>query len=196
MTAVKEILAAESTKTGNRWLPLSQLNSRFAERYGISAAAMAQQLSPTASLYDLLATSGQFSLYRTPNPNEFHITPVLPIGKNKPLLKPRNKSTERHQPNRKEPKPGLQTIPEIHSIDDFEAVLVEIIRSLTTNPDAEKVPLATVCNGFLRLYNQPVRILRCKVAPDMTLVELLQTIPGLQVQKEEGIWQIAIVKEA
>jgi hypothetical protein len=194
-TAVEKIVASESARTGNRWLLLYRLNIRLAERYGLSASAMAQQLSQTSSFYDLLATSGQFSLYRTPNPEEFHIAPVLTMRKGKPLLKQGNQSRERHQPDRKEPKPALKTIPAIHSVDDFEAVLVEIIRGLTTNPDSEKVPLATVCHGFLRLYNQPVRTIRRKVAPDMTLVELLQTIPGLQVQKDEGNWQIAIIRD-
>jgi hypothetical protein len=195
LTAVEKIVVSESARTGNRWLSLYGLNIRFAERYGISASAMAQQLSPTASLYNLLATSGQFSLYRTANPDEFHIAPVLPIRKAKPLLKQGNKSTKRPQPERKEPNFGPETIPTINSVDDFEAVLVAIIRSLTTNPDSEKVPLATVCHGFLRLYNQPVRAIRRKVAPDMTLIELLQTIPGLQVQKDEGNWQIALVRD-
>lgn len=192
LTAVKEILAAESARTGHRWLALPQLNRRFAEQYGISASGMAKQLSLTTSLYDLLATSGQFFLYRTPNPEEFHIAPALPIRKDKPLLKQRNQSTIRHQANRKEPKNGPGTIPEINSVDDFEAVLLEIIRSLTTNPDSEKVPLPTVCHKFSSVYQQPIRAVRRKVAPDITLVELLQTTPGLQVQKHESDWHIVL----
>jgi hypothetical protein len=192
LTAVEEIVASESARTGNRWLPVYRLNIRFAERYGLSASAMAQQQSLTSSFYDLLATSGQFSLYRTPNPEEFYIAILIQTRKDKPRLKGKVSSKKRNPSKRKEPKVSFETIPDINSIDDFKAILVEIVRSLTTKTDSQSVPLATVCHVFFGLYKQPIRTIRCTVAPDMQLVDLLQTIPDLQIQKNEGGWQIAL----
>jgi len=42
------------------------------------------------------------------------------------------------------------------------------------------------------LYGHPIRILVRTLCPDMSLVDLLQTIPSLHLQKVDNQWRIAL----
>lgn len=191
LTVVEQIVGAESARTGNRWLALSKLNSLFVELYGISASEMARQESLSSNFYNLLSTSGRFSIYRTPDPDQLYVALLIPnqltpTHKRKPRLK------QRHIPeNRRKNKP--ESIPEINSLDELETALVEIIQSLTIKSDSEYVPLTTIGHTFFQLYQQPIRTIQGKLAPDMTLIELLQTVPELWIRKTDGFWQVSLL---
>ena len=83
-------------------------------------------------------------------------------------------------------------VPEIKSIDDFEFALMEIIKSLTADRPKQFVTIAILSKKFCDYYRQPIRSVRRSVCPDIKLIDLLQTIPNLHLQKVDNDWQIKL----
>jgi hypothetical protein len=83
-------------------------------------------------------------------------------------------------------------LPEIKSINDLEIALIEIIKSLMENHPKKAGTIVLLSRKFHNLYGQPIRTVIRNVCSDMRLIDLLQTIPNLQVQEVENDWQITL----
>jgi hypothetical protein len=87
-------------------------------------------------------------------------------------------------------------LPQIQSVNDLEIVLLKLIKSLTVNQPRKVVTISRLSHKFHDSYKQPLRVVMRNLCPDLKLIELLQTVPGLQVQKVGNDWQIAVEDRA
>ncbi|MBW4695386.1 MAG: hypothetical protein KME27_26860 [Lyngbya sp. HA4199-MV5] len=83
-------------------------------------------------------------------------------------------------------------ISEIKSVSDLEVALTEIVRELTLHKPKQFVTIAALSEKFCAYYKQPIKVVMRNVCPDMKLIELLQTMPGLCVQNVDNDWQIRL----
>jgi hypothetical protein len=89
----------------------------------------------------------------------------------------------------------LCLVPKISSVNDLELALIEIIQSLTATHPNEVVTLTRLSHRFSDRYQQPIRGVRRRVCPDMRLAELLQTVPGFEVQRVNEDWQVSLAHQ-
>jgi hypothetical protein len=81
---------------------------------------------------------------------------------------------------------------DIKSVTDLESAFIEIIKSLTINHPKKIVTIALLSKKIHDYYKQPIRTVIRSVCPDLKLIELLQTIPSLHVQKVDNDWRITV----
>ena len=65
---------------------------------------------------------------------------------------------------------------------------MEIIKSLTVNHPKQFATVSMLSRKFSDYYGQPIRAMVRSVCPDISLIDLLQTIPNLHVQKVNNDW--------
>ena len=70
--------------------------------------------------------------------------------------------------------------------------MIEIINRLTVNHPNKNVTIAALSKKIHDDYKQPIRTVIRSVCPDMKLIELLQSIPSLDVQKVDNDWRITV----
>jgi|GEM_PF-1217929 len=214
---LENFIVLESSRNGNPWTKVAKLTELFYAEYGVSLEEVVRLQGYNDGLRSLFASSKRFSIYSTQIPQEFYIAlfqAVMPsfhqFQKTSIKYRIRIKQPWKvdgrllgtlkaeeaeeilpHQVQRiSEYQPLL--VPEIESVNDLETALVEIIGSLTANHLKKFITISVLSKKFCDCYKQPVRTVIRSVCPDMKLIELLQTIPGLQIQKVNNDWQIAI----
>lgn len=158
--------------------------------------ALLQSVVPT---YQLSLTPIQYQLKRPWKVNKRLLKMLKSEGAEEiPFPASRYHSEEReHYPvpscpaqNALPQKPVL--VSEINSVHDLTLALIEIIKSWTTNNSKKSVTIGILSQNFQIYYQQPIRPVLRKVCPGVKLIELLQTIPNLQVEQVEGDWQITV----
>lgn len=212
---LENFIAQESGRKGNPWISMAQLSELFSQKYGVSPEEVAKVQGYSDSLRSLFISSGRFSIYATPTPQEFYVAlfeAVVPkfyqsqatsieykikrpgkIETN--LLKTLKAEGAEEMPSpqaHRISEARLILVPEIRSVNDLENALIEIIRSVTANDPKKKVTIAVMSKKFGDCYKQPIRTVIRSVCPSLKLIELLQTIPSLHVQKVDNDWQITV----
>lgn len=139
----------------------------------------------------MLEGGKQFSIYGTQAHHDFYVASLKSIvpdcqaqSKTKQPVQRRIKQQAKADPP--------NTAPKIESVGDLEQVLLEIVSSSIANDTASFLTVSALSQQFYDCYRQPIRAVMRTVCSDMTLTELLQVIPGLQSQKAEDGWQVAI----
>ncbi|TVQ56876.1 MAG: hypothetical protein EA366_09395 [Spirulina sp. DLM2.Bin59] len=94
-------------------------------------------------------------------------------------------------PNISKYQPNL--ISEIKSVDDLKFVLMEIIKDLAINHPQQRVTVAILGKSFRNHYQQPIRTMVRNVCPELRLIDLLQTMPNLNVKQVDRDWQITML---
>ncbi len=209
------LIALESGESGNPWVSTTRLTELFCERYGVSPEDVANVQGCGNGLRSLFVRSKQFVIYPTQIPQEFYIalfrvifpdfpqfqaTPVhyrikrpwkvdgrllrvLKAEGAKEISPPLARGICKYQPT---------LVPEIKSVDDLEIALMEIMKGLMINHGRESITIGELGKNFFDYYKQPIRTMMRRVCPEMKLVELLQTIPSLHIQKWDNDWHITI----
>ena len=80
----------------------------------------------------------------------------------------------------------------IKSQDDFKFCLVEIVKYLLSNSPENYVKIDELNKIFYRNYGQYLREVRRNIFPDIKLIDILQTIPELKLEKIKDTWQITL----
>ncbi|VXD16335.1 hypothetical protein [Planktothrix paucivesiculata] len=80
----------------------------------------------------------------------------------------------------------------IQSQDDFKFSLVEIVKYLLSNSPENYVKIDELNKIFYSNYGQYLREVRRNIFPDIKLIDILQTIPELKLEKIEDTWQITL----
>jgi hypothetical protein len=80
----------------------------------------------------------------------------------------------------------------IKSQDDFKFYLVEIVKYLLSNNPGNYIKIDELNKMFYSNYGQYLREVRCNIFPDIKLIDILQTIPELKLEKIEYTWQITL----
>ena len=212
---LENFIALESSRNGNPWISVTTLSELFYEKYGVSPEEVAKVQGYSDSLRSLFTSSRRFSIYGTPTQQEYYITLFQAVFSgfdqsqatsikyriNRPwkvdgsllrMLKAEGaEEILPHQAQRiSEYQPIL--VSEIKSVNDLEVALIEIIKSLTVIYPKKTVTIAVLSKKFCDYYKQPIRSVIRSVCPDTKLIELLQTIPSLYVQKVDNDWQITV----
>ncbi|WRH66021.1 MAG: hypothetical protein RSE13_20355 [Planktothrix sp. GU0601_MAG3] len=81
----------------------------------------------------------------------------------------------------------------IESQDDFKFSLVEIVKTLLGNKK-NYVTIDELNNQFYTNYDQSIKEVRSKIYPNIKLIDLLQTIPELKLEKIQNTWRITLDK--
>lgn len=213
---LENLIVLESCRNGTPWISIAKLAELFYEKYKIPLEEVAKvPQGHKDGLRRLFLSSRRFSIYGTPIPQEFYVallTAIVPSydpNQSSPvqyrIKKPwrvdgnlirmlksegaENKLSRQHQRG-SEHQPILML--KIESVDDLEIVLMEIIKSLTVNHPKQFATVAMLSRKFFDYYGQPIRTTVRSVCPDLKLIDLLQTIHSLQVQKEDNDWQITL----
>lgn len=212
---LEHLIVLESSRNGNPWIHMARLAELFYEKYRLSPEKMAEFQGYNGGLRSLLASAKRFSIYGTQRPQEFYValltnivpshsqnqTGAIQYSIKKPwkvnetlirMLKSEGAEeiSPRHSQRILEYKPLL--IPDIKSVEELEIVLIEIIKSLTINHPKQFATVATLSSKFRDYYGQPIRPVVRSVCPDIRLIDLLQTIPNLHVEKVDNDWQITL----
>lgn len=212
---LENLIALESDKNGNPWIRVTKLAEVFYKKYGVSLEEVAKVQGYKDGLSSFLTSSRRFSIYATPIPQEFYVAllqAVVPgfhqsqASSIKYTIKRpwkvdgslvrmlQDEGTEEILPSQahriSEYQPIL--ISEIKSVTDLKIALREIINSMTENHPKKIVTIALLSKKFHTYYKQPIRTVIRSVCPDLKLIELLQTIPSLHVQKVDNDWQMAV----
>lgn len=87
------------------------------------------------------------------------------------------------------------SLPEIMSADDLKAAIAEIVRWLIRDRRQPLVTVATLSQQFRVSCQEPIRVAIRRVCPDMRLIDLLQTIPKVQVQGVNHTAQITLTNQ-
>ncbi|MEG5046971.1 hypothetical protein [Microcoleus sp. B4-C1] len=210
-------MAIESSRNGNPWISVARLTEIFYKKYGVSLEVVAKVQGYSYGLRSLLTTSGRFSIYGTPIPQEFYVALLQAVV---PSFDKYQATSIKDGMKRKRPKKVDESLPtiveaegaedisprqvqriseyqrililDIKSVNDLEIALIEIIKILMVNQPENFVTIAVLSKKFHDDYKQPIRTVIRSVCPDMKLIEILQTIPSLHVQKLDNDWQITV----
>jgi hypothetical protein len=208
-------IALESGKNDSPWVRVTKISNLFYEKYGVSPEEAFKSLDSRNSLRNFLTNSERFLIYGTPVPQEYYVALSQLVIPSCDQFRATSIPRRRHRPQRidsisqkilemegtEEIRPHqtsriakYQTISpsEIQSIADLEAKLIEIAKSLIGIYPRRTVTLSEVSQKFYEYYKQPVRTIIRNVGSEIKLIELLQTIPGLCIQKVNNEWQITI----
>jgi hypothetical protein len=185
---LETFLALEFNKSGKYWISVTRLIELLSEKYELSLEEVEKAQDYSSILRKILASNRCFSIYGTPAPEEFYIAPlqILFPGFQKPgeteILPCQAQEISEYQPI---------ILSEINSVNDLEKALLEIVKSLK-NDSKKAVTIALLSAKFKDYYQQPIRPILRSVCPDMSLIELLQTIPSIHVQQVNNDWQISV----
>lgn len=194
---------------------MTKLTELFYEKHGVLPEEVAKVQGYSDDLRSLLISSKRFSIYGTQGRQEFYVAlfqAVVPgsyqslarlikyrikrpwkvDGSLLRVLKAEDTEETSPYPVQTIPKHQPTLIPETKSVNDLEVALMEIIKSLTTNHPKEVVTIGVLSEKFCDYYKQPIRTVIRSVCTDMKLIELLQTVPSLHVQKVDNDWQITL----
>ncbi len=211
---LETLIALESDRSGNPWVSVARLSRLLYKKYRVSLEEVAKTQDYGDSLRTLFRSSKRFSIYGTQNPQNFYVAlfqAVIPdssesqatsikhinrtrrLDRNLPRIL-KAKGTEAIQPRSSQRVSQSQPIlaPKIKSADALEIALIEIIKSSIANYPEEFVTISQLSRNFYNCYRQTVRTVVRSVYPDLKLIELLQTIPCLHVQKVDYDWQITL----
>ena len=213
LEALENFTVLESQRSGNPWIRVTRLSELFYEKYGVLLETVAKAQGSHDSLRSLIKSSKRFCIYGTPIPQEFYVAlfqavaPGFQPSQTMPLrcrIK-QCSEVERHvsellqvgdtrenQLDRAQKLPERQasSFPPIQSVNDLEAALIAITKSLVANNPQNYVSIGQLSQKFWGYYMQPIRVVMRSVCPDLKLIELLQVIPALQVKKVENAWQV------
>jgi hypothetical protein len=212
---LENLILLESNRSGKPWISVARLSKLFHEKRGVSLKYIVQAKGYSDSLRSLFTSSKRFSIYGTQAPQEFYIAllhvvvPSCNQNQTKPiqyrikrpwkvdgnLLRTLKAEGAKEIPSRWSQKiPQYQPIlvVEIKSVDDLETVLVEVIKNLTIHLPKRFVTVATLSQKFHDYYKQPIRSVVRSVCPTMKLIDLLQVMPKLHLQKVDNDWQITL----
>ncbi|MEG4533293.1 hypothetical protein [Microcoleus sp. D2_18a_D3] len=210
-------MAIESSRNGNPWISVARLTEIFYKKYGVSLEVVAKVQGYSYGLRSLLTSSGRFSIYGTPIPQEFYVALLQAVV---PSFDEYQATSIKDRMKRKRPEKVYESLPtivkaegtedisprqvqriskyqrililDIKSVNDLEIALIEIIESLMVNQPENFVTIAVLSKKFHEDYKQPIRTVIRSVCPDLKLIEILQTLPSLHVQKVDNDWQITV----
>ena len=203
---LESLIIFESSKNGSPWISIAKLADLFYEKHKVLLEEVAKVQGCKDDLRSLFMHSRRFSIYGTQIPQEFYVALIEAVvpgyGHNQKVAiqcrikKPRRidknlirtlKSEDAEKTFSRQQQRVLECqsilISKIESVDDLESVLMEIIKSLTVNHPKQFATVSTLSRKFSDYYGQPIRPMMRSVCPDISLIDLLQTIPNLQVQK-------------
>jgi hypothetical protein len=206
-------IVLELERSGNSWISVNRLTKLFHNKHGISLEEEIKIQGCSNGLRSLLKSSGRFSIYGSAIPQQFYVAllqrivpsyqqpPTATCYKSKRLLKV-NGLLERVKAESAEENSRCQaplksehclSMPtEIKSVNDLEVALTEIIKHLSGNNPNSSVTIAVLSKNFYYYYKQPIKVVVQSTCPSAKLIELLQTIPSLDVQKVDDAWQVAV----
>lgn len=211
------LIVIESGKNGTPWIRVDKLTELFDKKYGVSLELLAKLPGYSDGLRSLLTSSGRFSIYATPIPQEFYVAllqEVVPSFYQSQATSIEDRIKRKRSEKVDESWPTILQdegaedishrefqiiseyqpilVAEIKSLIELEIALIEIIKSLTANHPKTFVTIAVLSKKFRDYYKQPIRTVIRSVYPNMKLIKLLQTIPSLHVQKVDNDWQITV----
>lgn len=212
---LENLIVIESGKNVNPWIHVTKLTEVFYKKYGVSLEEVAKVQGYSDGLSSIFTSSGRFSIYATQIPQEFYVAFLQAVVPNfhqsqatsikyrikrpwkvdgsllRMLQDSGAEEISPRQVHRISEYPPILVF-DIKSVTDLEIAFLEIIKSLTTNHPKKIVTIAVLSKKFHDYYKQPIRTVMRSVCPDMKLIELLQTIPSLYVQKVDNDWQITV----
>lgn len=208
-----DIILAEQYQVSNTpWTHITRLKEILHERYGIILDFDIQNHGLSNDLKSLLKSSQRFAIYSTAISQEFYVARLRDTVPNhhqnhgKPIQyrikRPwkvdqrlinmlENEGATRLSPRSS---PNTLTHRSAHpltlpsrlvSIDDLELALTEILKHLTHNHPEKATTIAALSKIFYDHYRQPIRTAVRSLCPDMTLMDVLETMPNLEVLEDD-----------
>jgi hypothetical protein len=181
---LEDLIQEETEGSNNPWITRSRLDQLFHQKYG----SPLENLLQTHGYYDLkllLRKTNIFAIYQSPIPQQFYISLLQKTVSGSP-----KSSIPRPIKKNSSYRPKYPT--KIISQDDLKCTLVEMVRNLSRNKTENPITIDQLNNKFYKNYGQNLRDVRRKICPDLNLVNLLQTIPELKLEKINDTWQITL----
>ncbi|MBD2037461.1 hypothetical protein H6F76_21090 [Leptolyngbya sp. FACHB-321] len=211
---LESLIVLELERSGNSWISVARLAKLFHNQYGISLEEKIKIQGYSDGLRSLLKSSRRFSIYSSPIPQQFYVAllqRIVPDFQQPPitttyykserllkidglLKRMKAESTEESSccqaPLKSEHCSSMPT--EIKSVNDLEIALMKIIKNLSENNPKKFVLITVLSRKFYDYYQQPIKAIVKSMCPGIKLIELLKTIPDLDVQKVNHVWQVAV----
>ncbi|MBS0018760.1 MAG: hypothetical protein KFF72_20835 [Arthrospira sp. SH-MAG29] len=181
------------------WISVSQFEDFWDYKYNISPEEVANSAGYT-DLRKFIHSSGRFAIYGTSEHENFYISlaSVFPHCLNyapKPYKRNKRRLIKKkvHKSSQANSTPHL-TIHEIKSVEDFQAALREIIEMKITQNPTVSLTIEVVSNQFYQSYKKPIRVVIKNLCPQLKLIDLLRTIPDIEVNQVDQKWKISLSK--
>lgn len=213
---LEALLNREHQSSGNPWVSIMRLNQLFLEQEGLSLEAQLQIRGHQNGLRTFFHHQRCFAIYGTSSPERFYVAWLLTLVPNAALsqsttyrIKRRWKvdgrlltflkdegATQQTSPSRSTHSPRLCLPPrDIRSSTDLITALRQIIHTSIAQAPNHWMTIGSLSQQFFNQYHHPIRTAVRAWFPDLTLVELLQRIPNLQIQQVDRQWQIMLRHE-
>ena len=211
---LEDFIVLELERSGNSWISVTRFAKLFHNQHGISLEEAVKIQGYSDGLRNLVKNSGRFSIYSSPIPQQFYVAllqRIVPRSQQPKVIKVNYKINrpskvdgllERVRPESAEERLLCQnppksehssnTLTEIKTVNDLEIALIEIIKNLSENNPKNFVLITVLSRNFYDYYKQPIKAVVRNMCPSIKLIELLQAIPSLHVQKVNDVWQVTV----
>ncbi|VXD12853.1 hypothetical protein PL8927_210016 [Planktothrix serta PCC 8927] len=206
---LEDLVEEETESSDHPWITRTLLEQLFHQEYGSTLENILQDYG-YLDLKTFLRTSNIFAIYETPIPHKFYIallrktvpgyrqssssnqsmfyTVKRPWKVDRCLIK--DLQNEGYLPTDTSKQKNISdrsNYPDqIISKDDFKRALIEIVKA------KRFVDFDELNREFYKIYNQSIRGFRLKLFPDLKLIDILQTIPELKLEKIQNTLQITL----
>ncbi|SKB16124.1 hypothetical protein PL11201_80434 [Planktothrix sp. PCC 11201] len=221
---LEDLVEGETESSDHPWLTRTVLEQLFHQKYGSTLENILQDygyfdlktflrkshifaiyetpipqnfyislLRKTVPGYRQSSSSNQSMFYTVKRPWKVEKSTIKDLpnqgySKKSAKVSPKNKSSK---PISKKFNP---TNKKIQSQDDLKFCLVEIVKYLLSNNRENYVKIDEINTIFYSNYGQNLREVRCNIFPDIKLIDILQTIPELKLEKIQNTWRITLGK--
>jgi OST-HTH/LOTUS domain len=206
---LEDLLEEETESSDHPWITRTLLEQLFHQEYGSALENILQDYG-YLDLKTFLRTSNIFAIYETPIPHKFYIALLRKTVPGYRQSSSRNQSmfytvkrpwkvdrclikdlqNEGYLPTDTSKQKNISdrsNYPDqIISKYDFKRALIEIVKAKKT------VDFDELNRDFYKIYNQSIRGFRLKLFPDIKLIDILQTIPELKLEKIQNTLQITL----
>ncbi|MCU0542542.1 MAG: NYN domain-containing protein [Oscillatoriaceae cyanobacterium Prado104] len=182
---LKELIKTEQERTSIQWIKLSRISALFRETYGFALNQIAiHHLLGSKTKDVFLKYPAEFVLHKPSPTSHTYVTLFdVELSPEAPII-----SREIIEQNTEYP----ATIGDIHSLEDLESALVNIVRNLTANTRDKYVFLSNVGSEFHRIYAQQITQIIKRFCLGRKFPKFLESCNSLQLKKTEKGWSVGL----
>ncbi|HBE20475.1 MAG TPA: NYN domain-containing protein [Cyanobacteria bacterium UBA11149] len=184
---LKQIIKDEQTKTGQDWLRLSRISSRFQTKYKMTLSRVVAIQFTGKKVRDIFIDNPtEFAVHQLPGESGVYITTFeIPSGStpsNETIIRSDNSSQT-----------GNSNLLKPDSRVNLEQVVTKIVTALTVNSTSVYVPIANVATEFNRQEGQSITNVLKTLKLGNKFPRFLQSCSGLKVKKVGAVYHVGIL---
>ncbi|HAG79707.1 MAG TPA: NYN domain-containing protein [Cyanobacteria bacterium UBA12227] len=184
ITQLKDIIKDEQNRTGNPWIKLSIISTRFQTQYKITISQIVANHFPGKRARDIFIDyPNEFVIHQLSDKSELYVT----------IFDIEHPGTSGIEPNTTDVRipqtPDPPLLP-FKSKVELEHALIKIVKTLTANSSQKSVPISNIGTEFHKQYNQPITKVIKTLNLEIKFPQFLQACSGLKLNKSGNAYQV------